>query len=312
VPREPGGGKVKGGTDMEFAVVADTGFVYLLKGFKDDFLRYNTVTRAWQVLPGPQTGSNRRWQRGSWLAYDSAGKFFAHKARCHELLKYDVAVNAWGAAPLPGMPRASSITGRRKKSKDGSDGDCHAGAIYALKGGNTQEFWKYSLAGDSWQELDTMPAGGSTGRRKRVWYGGDLASFGVGVFFALKGNKTLECWRYVERPVMGITSRPERDGVAATRAPARAAMVLSPNPVTGGRLALTIAGQVSGEGRVSVFDAAGRKRLCRREAMGSAGRLVLDVDRLPSGWYVLRFELGSTVTMHKFAVQAAGGSSPSR
>ena len=41
---------------------------------------------------------------------------------------------------------------------------------------------------------------GSTGRKKRVKYGADLVHWGYGAFFALKGNKTNEFWRYVVPP----------------------------------------------------------------------------------------------------------------
>ncbi|MEO0079746.1 MAG: hypothetical protein ABIK44_03615, partial [candidate division WOR-3 bacterium] len=50
VPLGNSGKKVKGGTDMVYAVLNDTGYVYLLKGYKCDFFRYNTVTGQWQTL----------------------------------------------------------------------------------------------------------------------------------------------------------------------------------------------------------------------------------------------------------------------
>jgi hypothetical protein len=48
--------------------------------------------------------------------------------------------------------------------------------VYALKGNNTCEFYRYDVAGDFWLTMDTMPAFGFTAQKKKVKRGGSLAT----------------------------------------------------------------------------------------------------------------------------------------
>lgn len=210
IPLGNSGKGVKGGGDMLYLLKNDTGYLYLLKGYYRDFMRYNIATGEWSLLPDAPMG---KWKEGSWLVYDGANNIYAHRANSEELWVFDISRNGWSTTPLPGIPRQSTRTGKSKKSKDGSAAAYYDGCIYALKGGNTAEFWCYRTTEARWEELDTIPQLGSTGKKKRVKAGGDIAHFGGGVFFALKGNKTLELWRYV--PAMGLASGPTvpRSGV---------------------------------------------------------------------------------------------------
>jgi hypothetical protein len=185
--------KVKGGTDMVWAVKGGVGNVYLLKGYKNEFYRYNPAVDSWYTMAPAPVGSNVKWDKGSWLAYDGSSHIYAHKAKYHEFYRYNVESDSWSAA-LNAMPIPGANGG--KKSKDGGCGVWLDGRIYALKGGNTQEFWRYSTDDNSWTQLETLPRIGFTGKRKKVKDGGDMAC-AFGLFYALKGNKTREFWRYV-------------------------------------------------------------------------------------------------------------------
>ncbi|UCD21269.1 MAG: hypothetical protein JSW08_01865 [archaeon] len=194
VPLGPRGKKVKGGTDMQYVVQNDTGYVYLLKGYKDEFYRYNTITDQWQDLENIPSYRGKV-NKGSWLVFNGEdNKLHAHTAKYHDHLTFDLGTMRWEGR-LEGMPFIGRM-GRRKKSKDGGSAVKVGNNIYALKGGNTQEFWKYDVGDSSWTELDTVPAYGSTGRKKRVKYGADLVEMG-GFFYTAKGNKTAEFWRCV-------------------------------------------------------------------------------------------------------------------
>ncbi|MEO0079231.1 MAG: T9SS type A sorting domain-containing protein [candidate division WOR-3 bacterium] len=296
VPLGNSGKKVKGGTDMVYAVLNDTGFVYLLKGYKTDFLRYNTVSGQWQTLPDAPAGAYPKWDKGSWLAIDDDPTWiYAHKAKVHEFYRFELMNGAWDQLPLNGMPFIGS-TGKSKKSKEGGCAAYHDGSIYALKGGNTCEFWRYFADRDSWCELETMPSVGSTGKRKRVKAGADIVSFGDGAFFALKGNKTLEFWRYVGSQLTELSTMPNRNGVMAqSQAVFRPMCAVIPNPLAGGigRLHYSLPVSEPALIRVRVYDASGRQvKAISGWAITNTGNMKLDLTGLVSGVYLLRLDAG--------------------
>ncbi|OYD17411.1 hypothetical protein CH330_00270, partial [candidate division WOR-3 bacterium JGI_Cruoil_03_51_56] len=306
--------KVKGGTDLAYVVKNDTAWVYLLKGYKTEFYKYDVANNAWITLQNVPFGTREKYDKGSFLVYDGDNTLYAHQAKYynkagaflhHHMFKYDVVGDSWYSQELNGMPLYGLHSGRikKKKSKDGGSGAWYESEIYALKGGNTQQFWKYIAAQDTWQELDTVPTNGSTGRKKRVKYGADIVGFGGGAFFALKGNKTLEAWRYMLNPEL-LAARPERSGVMAglTRA-SRFGLTITPNPLASGfatlRYSLPNAGPVS----LSVFDVAGR--VVRKQTIMAArnGAANLDLRTLSAGVYLVRLDTDGFATTSKLIVQ---------
>jgi len=193
VPLGPSNKRVKGGTSIVWAYKAETGYPYLLKGYKNEFYRYHVVGDSWHRLPDAPVGGNIKWDKGSWLAYDGDSFIYACKAKYHEFYRYDVQRDTWDRA-LRSIPVSGS--GGRKKMKDGGCGAFMDGYIYALKGANSQEFWRYRVSANSWVEKETVPRYGSSNMTRRVRYGGSLVSTGR-MLFALKGNKCRECWCYV-------------------------------------------------------------------------------------------------------------------
>lgn len=303
VPLGSSGKNPKGGTDMVYVVEADTGWVYLLKGQKTDFFRFNTVSGVWDTsLPPAPTGANAKWDKGSWMVYDGVrGTIYAHKAKYHELWAFDVATHTWASSALPGMPLAGMM-GKSKKSKDGGSAAWAGDAIYALKGGNTQEFWKFMPGTLTWTELDTIPAMGSTGKKKRIKAGADIACWDyAGVLFALKGNKTLEMWRYVT-PAIHSTSV-GRDGVMFD--PARVmghGFTLTPNPTRRGLTTLRYSLPNSGVGTMRVFDASGRS--VRTYGITAANTVVdIDLRGLAAGVYLVRLEARGYRAVSKLVVE---------
>ncbi len=104
---------------------------------------------------------------------------------------------AWTS--LPGWNQRRDLPGglRARPVKDGgalcagrvADREC----IWALKGNNTGEFYRFDIAADTWARLETL--GVNPARRKSVKKGGALAADDSSVY-ALKGNNTQEFWRY--------------------------------------------------------------------------------------------------------------------
>ena len=288
--------KVKGGSDLACVSLDGTGFVYLLKGYKNEFYRFNTASDSWEGLKEAPAGANLKWDKGSWLAYDNASTLYAHKAKKHELWAYDLVAGAWGTTQLKGMPYANR-RGTTKKSKDGGAGAWFDGSLYALKGGNTCEFWRYYVDGDSWAEQETMPQVGSTGKKKRVKGGGDLVSIGDGRFHALKGSKTREFWRYFLWDVEHSCNGPAATSVAM---PWSARLSLWPNPTRDlASVSYTLPGIASA--RLDVLNAAGQIVYSRNVTNARFG--TVPVSGLRPGVYLVRMSSLDRTVAGKLVVE---------
>jgi len=306
VPLGPNQQKVKGGTDIVWDGDALDGHAYLLKGQKNEFYRYDADRDYWEALADAPSGSNKKWDKGSWLASDGAGIIYAHRAGDNELYAYDTASGRW-SAPLEGMPFVGR-SGRKKASGDGGCGAYLAGAVYALKGGGTQECWKYTTATNSWSEEDSLPRGaaGTT-----VGPGADIVAADARLF-ATKGNKSSEFWQYV--PYSFLFGEPPPGGVmAGPSVVSRASFTVSPNPVASGFVTLSFAGPLdhltTRPLAVALFDVTGRVVL-KSPIANRHSPLALDLRSMPAGVYVLTVRgARNTVYATKLVVQRSGRAS---
>jgi hypothetical protein len=273
VPLGPRNTKVQQGSDMVYVNRAGHGYVYLLKGYWNDFYRYDVEAQAWEILVPAPVGVNAHYYDGSWLVYDGGSTIYCHKAKYHEFYTFDLDSLTW-SGPLTAMPVAGS-SGSHKTG----DGGCAAwldSSIYALKGNFTTEFWRYYVAANVWYEAETMPPIGSTGKVKRVCDGADIVSAG-GRLYALKGNSTNEFWCY----------DPLLSGVSESGPRALRRGAIRSNPVMGGRVSVSLPWLQTGSCRVTVCDAAGR--VLRSDfAVLRDGQFGVDVSGVPAGAYVLR------------------------
>ena len=205
------------------------GAAYLLKGFRSEFYKYDPGTGSWTTLTPAPAGSRPKWDVGSWLVSDGDHTLYAFKGKYHEFYAYDAVAGTW-STNLHALP----IWGHsgNKKAKDGSSAAWFSGNLYALKGGNTTEFWHYFPLADSWVQEADIPLYGNSGRRRMVKQGGALAGYpGTGVF-ALKGNKSFEFWRYVPGQSGGSE-------VVEQHAPGGGQVVASGGPTFDGEQSLT-------------------------------------------------------------------------
>jgi hypothetical protein len=220
-----------------------------------------------------------------------------------DLYAFDIATGTWNPA-LSGMPFISR-SGKSKKSKDGGAGVWVDNGIYAFKGGNTQEFWRYFAARDSWAEMETIPLTAPGGaKKKKVRGGADLAAFGS-VLYATKGNKSLELWRSGlpllsgSRPVGSgnVMSGPDGDGLRFT-------LRVAPNPLTS---AATISCSLARAGNMSLklYDITGAlvSTLAQGHANAGSHTARIDASRLARGVYLLRLESGDYRTAKKLILE---------
>jgi len=317
VPVGPNNKKVKGGTDLAYVpgvTDEESSYVYLMKGYKTEFYRFNTESSRWDTLYNVPYGVAPKYNAGSFLVYDGSGYLYAHQSKYtdalktkHFMFRYDLAGQKWDDT-LDGMPVLGMDGGKmkNKKSKDGGSGAWYDGSMYALKGGNTCQFYRYAPApADSWTELDTMKSFGSTAKKKKVKAGGDLVSFGFGSFFAFKGNKTFEFWRYVGPALQASSLKPQaRTGVMANPSTiSDLRMTISPNPLSNGFATLRYALPKAGSVTVTVFDVAGRSAF-RQSAIGNrSSTIFLDLRKLANGVYLVRLDADGYTHSQKLVVQ---------
>jgi hypothetical protein len=290
--------KLKGGSAMAYAYRGSTGSPYLLKGYKNEFYRYDTGGDSWQTLaPGP--GATVKWDKGSWLASDGAHTIYAFKAKYMELYSYNTDTDSWSIALAP-MPAAGSAGS--KKAKDGSCGAYVAGGIksvFALKGGNTREFWKYTVASNAWTEKETIPTGSF---KKKVKAGAGIAAAGLSLY-ATKGNKSDELWAYTPTGLL-FEAPPQHDGVAAGRLSiVDCQMTIAPNPLASGFATLCYSLPKAGAAELSVYSVTGQRVMAQTLAASRSGSVNLDLRHLSNGVYLVKLASEGYVNSQKLVVQ---------
>ncbi len=305
IPLGPNGKRVKDGSALAYVREWGLGYVYFLKGPAGDFYRYNVDAGSWQALASAPAGAKAKWPKGSWIVYDGVSKIYAHKAYLHEFWVFDMVTEQWSENSLAGMPYYG-VLGRPKRSKDGGSAFWRDGLVYALKGGRTPEFWQYQPVANGWQELEPMPAQGSSRLAVAMGQGGGFASFPYGnALYALKGNKTLEMWRYIMPP-----AESDNDdsgyyvGIGGTISgnTGVAGAAIGPNPVTGAQARLSYNMPLRSRLSVSVYDASGRLELRRDFEVAGRGVQPLDVGALRPGVYLARVEADGFAASQKLVV----------
>jgi hypothetical protein len=231
---------------------------------------------------------------------DGGHMLYAFKAKYHEMYTYDTDADTWShakhAMPIPG-------SAGNKKAKDGSSAAWYSGKIYAFKGGNTTEFWRYFPLGDSWHKQDDIPLVGTSGQRKKVKAGAALAGYpGTGVY-GFKGNKSLEFWRYTPYDVVA-GAQPSRDGVTAGSVQiGSVSFAIAPNPLSGGYASVRYSLPKAGMATLNVFDVTGRTVLSQTLAAGRTGTASLDLRKLEAGVYLVKVATEGFSTTQKLVVE---------
>ncbi len=188
--------KIKAGTGISYLKNRTEQFIYLLKGSgTTEFYAYHCQADTWKrdLAQAPIGPYSKPFKDGSCMTTDGNNYLYVLKGggKNNEFYRYDMLLNSWST--MESLPAYSAITTKKTKVKDGAalcyDGDS---LIYAVKGGNNQEFWQYDIMQNRWSELDTIPKGTSG---KKIGSGSSLV-YVNNLVYALKGNKTYELWMY--------------------------------------------------------------------------------------------------------------------
>jgi hypothetical protein len=301
----PAGAKaVKEGAGAATVIVNETTYVYFLKGSgTQEFYRYSGRTNTWVSRASAPLGtSGKTFKNGSALAASDGMTLYAVKGSTNEFFAYDVGVNGWTTkTAVPFLNR----DGKKKKVKDGAGLACYDGYVYCLKGGNTRELWKYQIDSNKWAQIADLPTGGG----KNVKGGGALtyAAKPGPALFALKGNNTLEYFRYgLHWDFFG--SPFAATGTNATagssfRIP-HSALRAAPNPFSN---ATTISYSLPQGGNISLklYDVTGKLVSTLASGYHDAGALSFVVCRssFASGLYLLKLETDNSTTTAKLIIE---------
>lgn len=186
LPEIPSSKKIKKGASLVFY----KGKIYCLPGGNRlEFYVYDPIINSWSENIGAPSGkTGKGFGEGSALTTDNK-YIYALKggAKVNEFFKYHPD-SGW--QQLPDLPLYSK--GKKKKVKKGGSIVYANEYIYALKGGNTLDFWRFELKRDSWLQLEDLPLGSG----KKVKGGGSLAWWRDRIF-AIKGNNSREFYMYL-------------------------------------------------------------------------------------------------------------------
>jgi hypothetical protein len=292
------------------------GRVYCIPGNNTNFFwAYDIADTTWDTLPSVPLdpgGRFRRCKHGSDLAggYGNDTIYVAKGSNTYELYGYLQSRDTWAHR----LDQVSLKGPRRKKVKSGASITYHQGGLYLLKGGNTQEFWRYQLGSDTWQRLTDIPIS-VRGRRRKCKRGSALESIDS-TLLCLKGSYTYEFWEYSPRGDtaaarwFGLGQRPARSGVMAEAEDLRDGQLrVWPNPTVG---AMAISYTISTAARVQVriYDASGQLVRGLVDMPALPGRHTIRWDgldnrqeRVAAGIYFLKLTGGQAALTRKLVIQ---------
>jgi hypothetical protein len=195
IPGAPGARYLKGVAAGGALARCDAKLFALKGGNTSEFWAYDpetTVSVHWRELASVPAGKKRVGD-GAGLAAaelrDTMCLFLLKGSRTSEFYRYNPASDKWTL--VASAPTGSSGRGFAAGSALCSDS---VGTVFALKA-RTNEFFAYRVAQDTWVSLPGLPLVNRLNRKKKVGPGGAL-TFLDGCVYALKGNSSLECWRY--------------------------------------------------------------------------------------------------------------------
>jgi hypothetical protein len=148
-------------------------YMYWVRGGASSFYRYDTQGSAgsrWESL----TNSPASLSYGAQLVHKSGYIYTmrGNNTTPNPLYRYDTAAGTWSSS-------LATLDGRIYNDGFLVDGDDY---LYACRGANTDECWRYDISGDSWAVIEDSPA--------QIYLGGSAASDGAGKMLMIAGPGT--------------------------------------------------------------------------------------------------------------------------
>ncbi len=311
LPPIPAGTKLpKDGSGMVAVTKGGNPYLFVMKGSKtSEFYLYDLTNNTWSsALTAPPTGPSGKagYKKGSCLAYDGGDWVYVMKGQYGDFYRYNLNTESWDSLTRYDHKTYLNRENKKKKIGEGAGLVYHNDYIYLLKGGNTNEFWKYGPLGGTrdWTQMDSLwdiPTGGG----KRVKGGGALIKF-TNFFWASKGNNTGEFYRHglpTDLPVIALPT-PTNEGTMGSKVNINEFnLTIAPNPainLTAIRYTLPVAGPVN----FKLYDVTGAVvKTYTNSTPTKDGVLLLDTKTLPSGVYILRFNSGDIRVTRKLVLE---------
>ncbi|MCI5222872.1 MAG: DUF11 domain-containing protein, partial [Candidatus Electrothrix sp. AR4] len=152
------------------------------------FWGYDPATDTWNSPFDPaETPAGVTIKDGAALTHDGHQYIYALRGDVSRVfLRYDadpgVGGNVWDDGVVADLPLTTDTEVRKGGSLTYLNG-----YVYAFLGNGSQQFWRYDVAGDSWAQMASTPAG--------VNAGASLTTNGTSVY-ALQGNNSTGFWEY--------------------------------------------------------------------------------------------------------------------
>ena len=288
----------KDASGMAVVDISGSDYLFTMKGSKtDEFYLYNIAANTWAPTPTkPTAGTSTKigYKKGSCLAYDGDSSVYVLKGSYGDHFKYNLYTNVWTQLRQFNYKSFINRLGKKKKLGEGSGMIYYNNDLFILKGGNTNEFWRYQIVGDTYVQMDSLwdvPLG-PTGKKK-VKAGGALAMLPSGTYaglYAAKGANTQEFY-YHSLPTFAITLKSTNDSKAEGAMGKKLIMgeykLLIPNPA---------------KNFVTIRYSLPTKDIAKLKIYNVLGNIVYSatsdkgffrIEKLPAGIYLVRFESGS-------------------
>jgi hypothetical protein len=278
----------------------------------DSVYAQNNGIPYWQYVPLdiPPGPYGIRCKYGSDMAYLNNEVYVLKGTNTVEAYGFSPILNKWDKT----LDMNSFYGYGSRRVKNGGALTAEGQTLFALKGGNKQQFWHYNFAADSWKQNSDVPLAPPGQRRVRIKKGAALAGADSTVF-CLKGSSSYEFWEYCpagDTVPLFAENEPDREGVMAGVTGldlSKPWLTAYPNPT---RLGLNISYNITGAAptRLRVYDATGKVVTSLWDATRSRGQyvthwsgLAANGSQVPAGVYFVKLESGDTRLTQKLIIQ---------